>query len=166
LIRRPVATCHNHLRGQLEVIIVPHHRWREGDYCGWRHVNPSSSYATWSYLVEPYVFTWPGVEAHEVESWTENGETWRVLSVTFPDSIDTHNKTRLYYFDDAGLLRRMDYQPVVDGQMPVAHDIRSEGTVDGIVVPTKRHIYARNEDRTPDLSAIRITIDLSDIRFS
>jgi hypothetical protein len=53
----------------------------------------------------------PGVEAHEVEPWTENGQTWRVLSVTFPDSIDTHNQTQLYYFNDAGLLRRMDCQP-------------------------------------------------------
>jgi hypothetical protein len=124
------------------------------------------SYATWHYLVEPYIFTWPGVEAHEVEPWTENGQTWRVLSVTFPDSIDTHSKTQLYYFDDAGLLRRMDYQPVVNGHEPVAHYIRGEGTFDGIVVPTKRHIHARNEDQTPDLSGVRITLDLSDIRFS
>ncbi len=86
--------------------------------------------------------------------------------MTFPDSIDTHNKTQLYYFDHAGLLRRMDYQPVVNGQQPVAHHIRGEGTFDGIVVPTKRHIHARNEDRTPDLSGVRITLDLSDIRFS
>jgi hypothetical protein len=100
-----------------------------------------------------------------VEPWTENGQTWRVLSVRFSDSIDTHNQTQLYYFDDAGLLRRMDYQPVVTGQ-PVAHYIRSEGTFDGIVVPTKRHIHARNQDRTPDLSGVRITLDLSDIRFS
>jgi hypothetical protein len=90
----------------------------------------------------------------------------RVLSVTFPDSIDTHSQTQLYYFDDAGLLRRVDYQPVVNAQRPVANYIRDEGTFDGIVVPTKRHIHARNEDRTPDLSGTSITLDLSDIRFS
>jgi nicotinamidase-related amidase len=27
--------------GGVGVFIVPHHRWREGDYDGWRHVNPS-----------------------------------------------------------------------------------------------------------------------------
>jgi hypothetical protein len=124
------------------------------------------SYATWHYLVEPYIFTWPGVEAHEVEPWTDNGETWRVLGVTFPDSIDVHSATQLYYFDDAGLLRRMDYQPAVNGDRPVAHYIRSEATFDGIVVPTKRHIYPRNEDRTPDLSFRSITLDLSDVKFS
>ncbi len=26
---------------RIQVIIVPHHRWREGDYKGWKHVNPS-----------------------------------------------------------------------------------------------------------------------------
>jgi nicotinamidase-related amidase len=24
----------------IQVIIVPHHRWREGDYRGWKHMNP------------------------------------------------------------------------------------------------------------------------------
>jgi hypothetical protein len=99
-----------------------------------------------------------------VEPWTENGQTWRVL--TFPDSIDVHSATQLYYFDDAGLLRRMDYQPVVNGDTPVAHYIRGEATFDGIVVPTKRHIHPRTEDGTPYLSFLPITLDLSDIKFS
>ena len=25
----------------IQVFIVPHHRWREGDYTGWKHMNPS-----------------------------------------------------------------------------------------------------------------------------
>src|SRR2546428_333279 len=25
----------------MQVIIVPHHRWREGDFRGWKHMNPS-----------------------------------------------------------------------------------------------------------------------------
>jgi hypothetical protein len=124
------------------------------------------SYATWHYLVEPYLFTYPGVEAHEVEPWVENGETWRGLSVTFPDTIDTHNDTQLYYFDDAGHLRRMDYQPVVNGYSPTAHYVRKEETVDGFVVATQRRIHIRNEDRTPDLSWTPITLDLSNSRFS
>ncbi|MFI7609368.1 hypothetical protein ACIBTV_30245 [Micromonospora sp. NPDC049366] len=124
------------------------------------------SYATWHYLVEPYVFTWDGVEAHEVAPWTENGETWRVLSVTFPPSLHTHNTTQLYYYDDSGLLRRMDYQPDVNGRTPVAHYIRAHEVIDGIPVATKRHIHPRNEDGTPDLSWIPITVDLSDITIS
>ena len=123
------------------------------------------SYATWHYLPEPFLFTWPGVVTEEIEPWTENGQTWRGLSVTFPETIDTHNPTQLYYFDDDGLLRRMDYQPVVNGYSPTAHYIRQHENVDGFVVPTKRHIHSRREDRTPDLSWIPITLDLSNISF-
>ena len=124
------------------------------------------SYAIWHYLLEPYIFTWPGVEAHEVEPWDENGETWRVLSVTFPDTLDTHNPTQLYYFDAAGHQRRMDYQPEVNGYSPIAHYIAAETDIDGLTVPTQRHIHVRNEDRTPDLSWIPITLDLSDITLA
>ena len=30
---------------RIQVIIVPHHRWREGDYQGWKHLNPSQVHA-------------------------------------------------------------------------------------------------------------------------
>jgi nicotinamidase-related amidase len=26
---------------RIQVVIVPHHRWREGDYKGWKHMNPT-----------------------------------------------------------------------------------------------------------------------------
>ncbi|GIF62709.1 hypothetical protein Ais01nite_07440 [Asanoa ishikariensis] len=121
------------------------------------------AYATWHYLVEPYLFTWAGVEAHEVEPWTEGDETWRVLRVSYPETIHTHNATQLYYYDEAGLLRRMDYAPDVNGSTPVAHYIREHRVVDGVPIPTRRHIQLRNDDRTPDLSWTPITVDLTDI---
>ncbi|MCG5444985.1 hypothetical protein NIE79_003428 [Micromonospora sp. NIE79] len=122
-------------------------------------------YATWHYLVEPFLFTWPGVEAREVEPWTEDGESWRVLRVTFPESLHTHTDTQLYYFDDGGLLRRMDYQPVVNGSSRVAHYVSGATEVDGLVVPTRRRIHLRQEDNTPDLSWTPITLDLADVRI-
>src|SRR5215469_6859080 len=44
---------YNHMRqlipairaARIQVIIVPHHRWREGDYKGWKHMNPSQVHA-------------------------------------------------------------------------------------------------------------------------
>lgn len=139
---------------------TPESKWDLGQIAYFR------SYATWHYLVEPYVFTWDGVEAHETQPWNENGETWRVLSVTYPSAIHTHNATQLYYYDDNFLLRRLDYQPDVNGSTPVAHYIRAHKIIDGIPVATKRHIHTRNEDGTPDLSWIPITLDLSDIKIS
>jgi hypothetical protein len=100
-----------------------------------------------------------------VEPWTDNGQTWRILSVTFPNSIDVHSATQLYYFDDAALLRRMDYQPVVNGDTPVAHYLRSEATFDGIVV--RQSGTSTPATRTgPWTSFLPITLDLSDVKFS
>jgi hypothetical protein len=124
------------------------------------------SYATWHYLVEPYIFTWPGRRG--ARGGAVDGERTDVARAQRDvPRLDRHPQP-----DPAVLLQRRrsaapDGLPaVVNGQEPVAHYIRSEGTFDGIVVPTKRHIHARNQDRTPDLSGIRITLDLSDIRFS
>jgi hypothetical protein len=63
-------------------------------------------YATWSYLLEPFLFTLPGVKTVEIEPWSEVGETWRRLEVTFPATIATHSTVQTYYLDaDSGLRR-------------------------------------------------------------
>jgi hypothetical protein len=120
-------------------------------------------YATWHYLPEPFLFAWPGAATDEVSPWVEDGQSWRGLDVTFPDHIDTHNETQRYYFDDEGLLRRMDYQPVVNGYSPTAHYVTAHTKVDGFVVPTKRSIHIRQEDGTPDRSWIPIELTLRNI---
>jgi len=122
-------------------------------------------YATWSYLVEPFLFTYPGVEVAEIEPWIEDGQSWAGLSVTFPGSIDVHNTTQLYYFDDAGMQRRIDYQPEVNGGSPTAHYDTAHASFDGVVVTTQRHIYVRNEDRTPDRSWMPISLDVSAVKL-
>jgi len=34
---------------RIQVVIVPHHRWREGDYAGWKHMNPTQVRANQSH---------------------------------------------------------------------------------------------------------------------
>jgi hypothetical protein len=53
-----------------------------------------ASEALWTYLTTPFLYTYPGFEAVEVEPWHENGEVWRSLEVTFPDSIASHTRTQ------------------------------------------------------------------------
>ena len=43
-----------------------------------------ASAAVWNYLTEPFVFTYPGVTAHEIDPWTEGPQVWRRLAVNFP----------------------------------------------------------------------------------
>jgi hypothetical protein len=123
------------------------------------------AYATWLYLIEAYVFSYPGVRITEIEPWVENGETWRVLKVTFPKSIDTHNTTQLYYFDSDGSMVRQDYAPVISGSLPTAHYQPERALVDCAVITTEHEIYGRNADRTPDRSLVRISVGVTNLHL-
>lgn len=124
------------------------------------------SYAMWNYLTEPFLFTYPGVSAHEIEPWQENGETWRRLAVTFPKTIATHNPDQVFYYDARGMQRRMDYAPEVNGNALVAHYTNEPRTFGAITFPTRRRIYRRNPDQTADQSLATITLDIHDISVS
>ena len=69
------------------------------------HAGYFSSYALWGYLTTPFLYTYPGFEAQEIEPWYENGERWRVLEVTFPDGYAARTRTQYSYFGEDGLLR-------------------------------------------------------------
>ena len=51
------------------------------------HVGYFTSYALWTYLNLPFVYTWPGFVTEEVGPWHENGEEWRRLKATFPETV-------------------------------------------------------------------------------
>jgi hypothetical protein len=65
------------------------------------HAGYFCSYALWGYLTTPFLYTYPGFDAREVEPWYENGERWRVLQVTFPEGYATHTRTQYSYFGEA-----------------------------------------------------------------
>lgn len=121
------------------------------------------SYAIWNYLTEPFLLTYPGVEAQEIAPWEEDGETWRRLRVTFPESIATHSAVGVFYFDVEGMQRRMDYDPVVNGNAPTAHYTYEPRTFGGIVVPTRHRVRRRLEHGTADMAVDHITIDIHDV---
>lgn len=121
-----------------------------------------TSYAVWNYLTTPFLLASPGVRTREIDPWRENGETWRRLAVTFPPSIATHNGQQTFYFDDANLLRRLDYQPVVTGA-PIAHYTDQHQAFDGFVFPTHRRVFRRKPDNTADQQLAVITLDIKEI---
>ena len=67
-----------------------------------------ASYAFWNYFTAPFLLALPGVEVEEIETHNEDGETWRQLSVIFPPEIPTHSAHQTFYFNDKGLLQRLD----------------------------------------------------------
>lgn len=125
------------------------------------------SYATWTYLLGPHLFTLPGVEAREIEPWSEDGETWRRLEATFPDSIATHNRKVIYYFDAAnGLERRMDYDAEVNGFSEVAHYVSEYVDYDGLNVPTRRRVLHRDSNNMGIHAHSDISLDVSDVKLT
>src|ERR1700723_3344823 len=68
-----------------------------------------ASYAFWNYFTAPFLLAQPGVEVEEIETHNEDDETWRQLSVIFPPGIPTHSARQTFYFNDKGLLQRLDY---------------------------------------------------------
>jgi hypothetical protein len=117
------------------------------------HLLYFSGYAMWNYLVTPFLFTWPGFKVEEIEPWEEEGETWRRLRVEFPETVPTHCPEQVFYFDEVGRLRRLDYAPdVVSPQSPIpaAHYCHDHKEFSGLVVPTRRRVFRRKEDGTRD----------------
>jgi hypothetical protein len=121
-----------------------------------------TSCATWNYLTAPFVFTYPGVQAREIGPWTENGETWRRLAVTFPPTIANHNPDQVFYFDGQFLQRRMDYQPHVTGA-PIAHYTYEPKNFDGFTFYTRRRVHVRDQNGIANLDITPITIDVESV---
>jgi len=121
--------------------------------------------ALWTYLATPFLLAMDGVSVEEVEPWDEQGVQWRVLRARFPGSIETHSQVQDFFFDDALMLRRHDYQVNIAGGFPAAQLTSDHVRVDGIILPTKRRAHTRGPDRRPILDMRMVWIDLSDIRF-
>jgi len=98
------------------------------------HVTYFSSYALWSYLTIPFLYAYPGSVSEEIAPWEENGEQWRPLKVTFPDSIAGHTRNQISYFGPDGLLRRHEYTVDVLGNAPGLNYAFDNRTSSGIVV--------------------------------
>jgi len=118
-----------------------------------------TSYAMWNYLVTPLLFTFRGFETKEVRPHIENGETWRVLHVQFPDNIPTHSKEQLFYFSEAGLLQRLDYHAVG----PASHYCYDHRQFNGLTFPTLRRVVLRTDDKAQLSGPTAVLIQISNI---
>ncbi|MFM9499011.1 hypothetical protein [Streptomyces galilaeus] len=127
------------------------------------HVLYFAGYAMWNYLTAPYLLTLPGVVVEELEPWAEADEDWRRLRATFPDSIATHSREQIFYYDAAGLLRRHDYAAEVLGGIPAAHLCEKHESASGLTFPTHRYVLPVQENTRVLPEPTLITIDLTEI---
>jgi len=122
-----------------------------------------TGYANWNYVNEPFLFTYPRVEAHEIEPWDEGGHTWRRLAVTFPRNLPSHSPQQTYYYDDDFLLRRTDYTPDLTANSLIAHYTHDPKNFDGFTFYTRRSVHIRNADGIADKSFAPITISVGSV---
>ncbi len=124
-----------------------------------------SGYTMWTYLTSPFILAQPGIVTEEIAPWSEQGETWRRLRVTFPAAIATHSREQTFYIGPDGLIRRHDYEVEIQGNNAAARYLLDPVTVEGIVLPSKFRVYPRNPDNTPAAEPLIVGVDLSDYRF-
>ncbi|MBN3828754.1 hypothetical protein G3O00_34895 [Burkholderia sp. Ac-20384] len=121
--------------------------------------------AMWTYLNAPFVLAWDGVECEDVGPWTEQGETWRKIRVTYPATLEVFSKVQAIYVGADNLIRRLDYDVEIAGNTPGAHYVSDYVTVSGIRVPTRRRIYPRMPDGSSVAEPLVVSIDLENIEL-
>lgn len=120
--------------------------------------------AMWNYLAAPFVFMTPGFEVHQIEPWKEGTEYWSRLAVTFPNAVHTHSRHQVFYFDAAGLLRRLDYTAEEFGKRAdAAHYCFDHREFDGLTFPTRRRVFLRQADGRPRPWPLLIWIDIETV---
>jgi hypothetical protein len=124
-------------------------------------------FSLWNYLTAPFLLALPGVETEELSIWRENGETWRRLAVAIPPRIVTHAPRQTFYFDGAGLQRRLDYDYNALGTNGprVAQYFSAHHRFSGIVIPTLRRSTALRPDGSPAAKRADVDIEIFDASF-
>ena len=108
----------------------------------------------------------PFVLTHKPDCNRIDGEIWRRLKVTFPDTVKSHTRVQISCFGPDGLLRRHDYTVDILGGATGLNYASDYRNVDGIVIPTKRRVYAYEGDYQPVWDPLLVKIDMGDITLA
>lgn len=129
------------------------------------HVAYFSGEAMWTYLNVPFLYAQPGFQTEEISAIEVDGETWRRLRVTFPETVKSHTRVQISCFGPDGLLRRHDYTVDVLGGasgLNYAYDYRD---VQGIIFPVTRRVYGYEGDFQPVKEPLLVGIDLTNVEL-
>lgn len=121
--------------------------------------------ALWTYLNTPFLYTYDGFISEEIAPIQVEGEVWRRLKVTFPDSAKSHTREQISCFGPDGLLRRHDYTVDILGGATGLNYASEYRDVDGIIVPTKRRVYAYEGDYQLVKEPLLVAIDMGEINL-
>jgi len=124
-----------------------------------------AGYATWNYLSAPFLLIFPDVMVTELGPAKGSLASFTRLQITFPDSIPTHCRQQIFYFDGQHLLRRLDYTAeVVGGWAHAAHLCGGYRSFAGIIAPTERRVLPLFFGRGPLPGPTLVAITVHDLR--
>ena len=123
-----------------------------------------AGYAWWNYLSSPLLLIRDGVTVTEGGTWSEAGERWRRLEVSFRPDIHTHSRRQTFYVDDAGLIRRHDYVAYPIGRWArAAHYCENHQRFGGLVFPTRRRVHPQGPGGRSLPQPILVALDIDQI---
>ncbi len=119
-----------------------------------------------TYLNAPFRYTYKGFTTEETPSIQVEGETWRRLKVTFPDTVKSHPREQISCFGPDSLWRRHDYTVHILGGATGLNYASDYRVIDGTIVPTKRRVYAYEGDYRLVKEPLLVAIDVGESSFS
>jgi hypothetical protein len=121
--------------------------------------------AIWNALAAPFLFARPDFVVQEIDPWSNGIQVWRRLFVTYPDNVVAYCRQQMFYFDDDGSLRQIDYVIDILGGVPAVQYPSDYREFDGIMVPTRRRAHVRSSDGSPLLRSTSFAIDVTRVVF-
>ena len=122
--------------------------------------------AMWTYLNSPFLYTREGFKTEEIAPINVESSTWRRLQITFPESVKSHTREQISCFAPSGLLCRHDYTVDVLGGAPGLNYAFDYRNIDGIVIATKRRVFAYVGDYQPVREPLLVAIDMGGITLT
>ena len=141
------------------------HRWRRQLYWDALDFTYFGGYATWNYLVTPFLFLWDDFYFEKLTPHSVDSEYPLQLQVRFPPDLPTHCQKQVFYFDRNYLLRRLDYTAeVVSRWAHAAHICDEYQDFAGFKIPTKRRVLPLFIGRKPLPGPVIVAIDTHEFR--
>jgi hypothetical protein len=122
-------------------------------------------YATWNYLLTPFLFLREGFNFTALEPLSGIDLPFR-LQVKFPEDLPTHCKEQIFHFDRNYLLRRLDYTAEVVGRWAhAAHLCENYRDFEGVKIPTTRRVRPIVIGSRPLPGPTIVAIDIHEFRL-
>lgn len=123
-------------------------------------------YATWNYLVTPFLFMRDDLQIEQLQPTSAGPDYPLKLLVEFPPHLPTHCNRQIFYFDSDYLLRRLDYTAEVVGRWArAAHTCDDFRDFGGLKFPTKRRVLPLLMGSKPLAAPVIVAIDIHDVQL-